>query len=227
MHKVVSKGAGACLLQDVDKMVRLTAAVVKAVKLPVTVKTRLGWNEATKNIEEVAERLQDVGIAALSIHGRTRAQLYKGPADWTLIGEVKGNPRIAIPIFGNGDIDSPEKAVEYRDRYGVDGVMIGRASIGHPWIFKEIKHFIRTGDRLAPPSINDRVEAAREHLQNSLAWKGEWEGVVEMRRHYGNYLKGLPNVKEIRLRLCTERDPKILEEILDEVLHTYTLAAVA
>ena len=227
VHKVVSKGAGACLLQDVDKMVRLTAAVVKAVKLPVTVKTRLGWNEATKNIEEVAERLQDVGIAALSIHGRTRAQLYKGPADWTLIGEVKGNPRIAIPIFGNGDIDSPEKAVEYRDRYGVDGVMIGRASIGHPWIFKEIKHFIRTGDRLAPPSINDRVEAAREHLQNSLAWKGEWEGVVEMRRHYGNYLKGLPNVKEIRLRLCTERDPKILEEILDEVLHTYTLAAVA
>ena len=227
VHKVVSKGAGACLLQDVDKMVRLTAAVVKAVKLPVTVKTRLGWNEATKNIEEVAERLQDVGIAALSIHGRTRAQLYKGPADWTLIGEVKGNPRIASPICGNGDIDSPEKAVEYRDRYGVDGVMIGRASIGHPWIFKEIKHFIRTGDRLAPPSINDRVEAAREHLQNSLAWKGEWEGVVEMRRHYGNYLKGLPNVKEIRLRLCTERDPKILEEILDEVLHTYTLAAVA
>ncbi len=227
VHKVVSKGAGACLLQDVDKMVRLTAAVVKAVKLPITVKTRLGWNDATKNIEEVAERLQDVGIAALSIHGRTRAQLYKGPADWTLIGKVKENPRITIPIFGNGDIDSPEKSVEYRDRYGVDGVMIGRASIGHPWIFNEIKHFIRTGTHLSPPTITDRVEAAREHLRNSLAWKGPWEGVVEMRRHYGNYLKGLPNVKEIRLRLCTERDPKILEEILDEVLHTYTLAAVA
>lgn len=227
VHKVVSKGAGACLLQDVDKMVRLTEKVVKAVKLPVTVKTRLGWNDQTKNIEEVAERLQDVGIAALSIHGRTRAQLYKGPADWTLIGKVKANPRIRIPIFGNGDIDSPEKAVEYRARYGVDGVMIGRASIGHPWIFNEIKHFIATGQHLAAPSIADRVEAAREHLRSSLAWKGPWEGVVEMRRHYGNYLKGLPNVKEVRLRLCTEKDPQVLEAILDEVKATYSLAAVA
>jgi tRNA-dihydrouridine synthase B len=227
VHKVVNKGAGACLLQDVDKMVRLTDKVVKAVKLPVTVKTRLGWSDATKNIMEVAERLQDVGIQALSIHGRTRAQLYKGPADWTLIGEVKNNPRIHIPIFGNGDIDSPEKAVEYRDRYGVDGLMIGRASIGHPWIFKEIKHFMRTGQHLAPPTIVDRVEAAREHLRTSLAWKGPWEGVVEMRRHYGNYLKGLPNVKDVRLRLCTERDPRLLEEILDEVIETYALAAVA
>jgi nifR3 family TIM-barrel protein len=227
VHKVVSKGAGACLLQDVDKMVRLTEKVVKAVKLPVTVKTRLGWNEATKNIMEVAERLQDVGIQALSIHGRTRAQLYKGPADWTLIGEVKNNPRIHIPIFGNGDIDSPEKAVEYRDRYGVDGVMIGRASIGHPFIFNEIKHFIATGTHLLAPTVADRVEAAREHLRSSLAWKGPWEGVVEMRRHYGNYLKGLPNVKEVRLRLCTERDPAILEEILDEVIATYGLAEVA
>ncbi len=227
VHKVVSKGGGACLLQDVDKMVRLTDKVVKAVKLPVTVKTRLGWNDQTKNIMEVAERLQDVGIQALSIHGRTRAQLYKGPADWTLIGEVKNNPRIHIPIFGNGDMDSPEKAVEYRNRYGVDGVMIGRASIGHPWIFNEIKHFMRTGQHLAPPSIADRVEAAREHLRTSLAWKGPWEGVVEMRRHYGNYLKGLPNVKEVRLRLCTEKEPRVLEEILDEVITTYALAAVA
>ena len=227
VHKVVSKGAGACLLQDVDKMVRLTERVVKAVKLPVTVKTRLGWSDATKNIMEVAERLQDVGIQALSIHGRTRAQLYKGPADWTLIGEVKNNPRIHIPIFGNGDIDSPEKAVEYRDRYGVDGVMIGRATIGHPFIFNEIKHFIATGTHLPAPTVADRVEAAREHLRSSLAWKGPWEGVVEMRRHYGNYLKGLPNVKDVRLRLCTERDPAILEEILDEVIATYGLAEVA
>ena len=227
VHKVVNKGAGACLLQDVDKMVRLTAAVVKAVKLPVTVKTRLGWNEATKNIEEVAERLQDVGIAALSIHGRTRAQLYKGPADWTLIGKVKNNPRITIPIFGNGDIDSPEKAIEYRDRYGVDGIMIGRAAIGHPWIFNEIKHFIATGRHKDPPSIADRVEAIRQHLRSSLEWKGPWEGVVEMRRHYGSYLKGLPNVKEVRLRLCTEREPALIEAILDEVLENYTLGAVA
>ena len=227
VHKVVNKGAGACLLQDVDKMVRLTDKVVKAVKLPVTVKTRLGWSDATKNIMEVAERLQDVGIQALSIHGRTRAQLYKGPADWTLIGEVKNNPRIHIPIFGNGDIDSPEKVIEYRNRYGVDGVMIGRASIGYPWIFNEIKHFMRTGQHLPTPTVADRVEAAREHLRTSLAWKGPWEGVVEMRRHYGNYLKGLPNVKDVRLRLCTERDPKVLEEILDEVIATYALAAVA
>lgn len=227
VHKVVSKGAGACLLQDVDKMVRLTEKVVKAVKLPVTVKTRLGWSDATKNILEVAERLQDVGIQALSIHGRTRAQLYKGPADWTLIGEVKNNPRIHIPIFGNGDIDSPQKAVEYRSRYGVDGVMIGRATIGHPFIFNEIKHYIATGETLAPPTITDRVEAAREHLRASLAWKGAWEGVVEMRRHYGNYLKGLPNVKEVRLRLCTEKDPAVLEAILDEVIATYAFAEVA
>lgn len=227
VHKVVSKGAGACLLQDVDKMVRLTEKVVKAVKLPVTVKTRLGWNDATKNIMEVAERLQDVGIQALSIHGRTRAQLYKGPADWTLIGEVKNNPRITIPIFGNGDIDAPEKAAEYKNRYGVDGLMIGRATIGHPFIFNEIKHFMATGRHLAPPTVADRVEAAREHLRSSLAWKGAWEGVVEMRRHYGNYLRGLPNVKDVRLRLCTEKDPANLEMILDEVRENYALAEVA
>lgn len=227
VHKVVSKGAGACLLLDIDKMVRLTEKVVKAVKLPVTVKTRLGWDDRSRNIVEVAERLQDVGIAALSIHGRTRAQLYKGPADWTLIGAVKNNPRMRIPIFGNGDVDSPEKAVECRNRYGVDGVMIGRASIGHPWIFNEVKRFIATGQHMPPPTIVDRVEAAREHLRSSLAWKGAWEGVVEMRRHYGNYLKGLPNVKEVRLRLCTEKDPVVIEAILDEVIGTYALAAVA
>ncbi len=227
VKKVVDKGAGACLLQDVDKMVRLTEKVVKAVKLPVTVKTRLGWSDATKNIMEVAERLQDVGIQALAIHGRTRAQLYKGPADWTLIGEVKNNPRIHIPIFGNGDIDSPEKAVEYRNRYGVDGVMIGRASIGHPFIFNEIKHYIATGEHLPAPTITDRVEAAREHLRRSLAWKGDWEGVVEMRRHYANYLKGLPHVKELRLKLCTEREPATLEALLDEVIATYAVADAA
>ncbi len=226
VHKVVSKGAGACLLLDVDKMVRLTEKVVKAVKVPVTVKTRLGWDDNSKYIVEVAERLQDVGIQALSIHGRTRAQLYKGPADWTLIGTVRNNPRMQIPIFGNGDIDSPQKAVEYRDRYGVDGVMIGRASIGHPWIFNEIKHYIATGTTLPAPTVATRVEAARQHLRSSLAWKGPWEGVVEMRRHYGNYLKGLPNVKEVRLRLCTEREPAMLEEILDEVVASYSAAEV-
>ena len=230
VKKVVDKGAGACLLQDVPKMVRLTQAVVKAVKLPVTVKTRLGWSDTTKNIMEVAERLQDVGIQALAIHGRTRAQLYKGPADWTLIGEVKNNPRIQIPIFGNGDVDSPEKARELRDRYGVDGVMIGRASIGHPWIFNEIKYHLRTGLHLPPPTIDDKVDAAREHLRSSITWKGPFEGVVEMRRHYGNYFKGLPNVKELRLRLCTEMRPEVLYEMLEEARGLYAtseLAAVA
>ncbi|MFT3884726.1 MAG: tRNA dihydrouridine synthase DusB [Flavobacteriales bacterium] len=225
VHKVVNKGAGACLLTDVDKMVRLTAAVVKAVKLPVTVKTRLGWDDRTKNIRDVALRLQDVGIQALSIHGRTRAQLYKGPADWTLIGEVKNDPRIHIPIFGNGDIDSPEKAREYKERYGVDGVMIGRASIGHPWIFNEIKHYLATGTHLPAPTMDMRVDAAREHLQRGIAWKGLHEGVVEMRRHYGNYFRGLPDFKQWRLRLCTENDPANVLSLLEEVRGAY--AAVA
>ena len=225
VHKVVSKGAGACLLLDVDKMVRLTEKVVKAVKLPVTVKTRLGWDDKSRNIIEVAERLQDVGIQALSIHGRTRAQLYKGPADWTLIGEVKNNPRMHIPIFGNGDVDTPEKAVENRDRYGVDGVMIGRASIGHPWIFNEIKHFFNTGEHLAPPTLNDRVDAALEHLQRSIAWKGNYEGIVEMRRHYSNYFKGLPDFKPMRLKLCTTNDAETLYALLDEVRAGYEIAA--
>ena len=225
VHKVVNKGAGACLLQDVDKMVRLTEKVVKAVKLPVTVKTRLGWSEQTKNIMEVAERLQDVGIQALSIHGRTRAQLYKGPADSTLIGEVKNNPRIHIPIFGNGDVDSPETALANKARYGVDGVMIGRASIGYPWIFNAIKHFMATGVHLPPPTLNDRVDAAREHLERSISWKGEYEGVVEMRRHYTNYFRGIPNFKEHRMKLVTERDPRILIELLEEVRSVFGLAA--
>jgi len=227
VKKVVDKGAGACLLQDVPKMARLTAAVVKAVKLPVTVKTRLGWSEGTKNIVDVAERLQDAGIQALSIHGRTRAQLYKGPADWTLIAEVKNNPRMRIPIFGNGDIDSPARAREYRDRYGVDGLMIGRASIGHPWIFNEIKHYLRTGKLQAPPTIDDKVDAARAHLEQSIAWKGEREGVLEMRRHYANYFKGLPEFKQTRLALCTTDAPATLHELLEGVRRTYALAAVA
>lgn len=227
VKKVVDKGAGACLLQDVPKMVRLTEAVVKAVKLPVTVKTRLGWSDQTKNIVEVAERLQDIGIQALAIHGRTRAQLYKGPADWTLIGEVKNNPRMHIPIFGNGDVDSPEKAKAARDRFGVDGVMIGRGSIGRPWIFNEIKHWMRTGQHLPEPTVGDRVDAAREHLERSIAWKGGYEGVVEMRRHYGNYFKGLPDFKNTRLALCTTNEPAVLYQLLEDVRAAYALAAVA
>jgi len=172
VKKVVCKGAGAGVLKDIDLMVRLTSAVVKSTKLPVTVKTRLGWDDGSKNIEEVAERLQDVGIKALSIHGRTRTQMYKGEADWTLIGKVKNNARIKIPIFGNGDIDTPQKALEYKNRYGVDGVMIGRAAIGYPWIFREIKHFLATGETLAPPTLEERIGACRKHLHGSVRWKG-------------------------------------------------------
>jgi tRNA-dihydrouridine synthase B len=225
VNKVVNKGAGACLLQDVDKMVRLTEKVVKAVKLPVTVKTRLGWSDQTKNIMEVAERLQDVGIQALSIHGRTRAQLYKGPADWTLIGEVKNNPRIHIPIFGNGDIDSPEKALEYRNRYGVDGLMIGRASIGAPWIFNQIKHYFATGEHLPPPTWTTAWMRPANTFERSLSWKGEHEGVVEMRRHYTNYFKGLPNFKEHRMKLVTQNDPRIVLELLEMVRAQFAIAA--
>jgi nifR3 family TIM-barrel protein len=211
VKKVVCKGAGAGVLKDVDLMVRLTKAVIKGTNLPVTVKTRLGWDESSINIDEVAERLQDVGIEALSIHGRTRVQMYKGDADWTLIGEVKNNSRMHIPVFGNGDIDTPEKAVEYKNRYGVDGVMIGRASIGHPWIFNEIKHFVRTGKHLPKPTIKDRVDAARQHLLSSVKWKGEILGVLEMKRHYTNYFKGIDHFKEYRMKLVTSFD---LEEIL-------------
>ncbi|MEL6924343.1 MAG: tRNA dihydrouridine synthase DusB [Bacteroidota bacterium] len=221
VKKVVCKMAGAGILQDLDRMVKLTDAVVRSTKLPVTVKTRLGWDENTKYIEEVAERLQDVGIKALSIHGRTRKQMYKGEADWTLIGKIKENPRVKIPIFGNGDIDSPQKAKLYRERYGVDGIMIGRASIGYPWIFREIKHYFATGEILDPPTIDERVEAARRHLKHSIEWKGLKLGVLEMRRHYTNYFRGLPHVKQFRSRLVTNDDPAVLMEILDELKETY------
>ena len=221
VKKVALKGAGAGVLKDIDLMVRLTSAVVKSTSLPVTVKTRLGWDDKTRNIEEVAERLQDVGIKALAIHGRTRTQMYKGEADWTLIGKVKNNPRINIPIFGNGDIDSPEKAVEYKNRYGVDGIMIGRAAIGYPWIFDEIKHFIKTGEHLPSPTIADRIAVCRKHLNFSVQWKGPVVGINEMRRHYANYLKGLPNIKEYRNRLVTLPTEEEVNEVLNEVAVTY------
>jgi len=222
VKKVVTKGAGAAVLKDVDAMVRLTEAVIRSTSLPVTVKTRLGWDENSKNIEDVAERLQDIGIKALAIHGRTRAQLYKGEADWTLISKVKNNPRIHIPIFGNGDIDSPEKALEYKNRYGVDGIMIGRAAIGYPWIFDEIKHFIQTGEHLAPPTIEQRVAVIRQHLHHSVQWKGLLPGINEMRRHYTNYLKGLPNIKEYRLKLVTVRSAEEIDEVLNEIINVYS-----
>ena len=221
VKKVALKGAGAGVLKDLDLMVRLTDAVVKATRLPVTVKTRLGWDENTKNIEEVAERLQDVGIKALAIHGRTRTQMYKGSADWSLIGKIKNNPRIKIPIFGNGDIDSPEKALEYRNRYGVDGIMIGRAAIGYPWIFDEIKHFFKTGEHLPAPSISQRVNVARKHLHRSVEWKGPVVGINEMRRHYANYLKGLPNIKEYRTKLVTLPHMEQIDEVLNEIALAY------
>ena len=221
VKKVVCKGAGAAVLKDVDLMVRLTKACIRSTSLPVTVKTRLGWDHNSRNIEEVAERLQDIGVKALSIHGRTREQLYKGDADWTLIAAVKNNPRIHIPIFGNGDIDSPQKALEYKNRYGVDGIMIGRAAIGHPWIFREIKHFLATGETLPPPTIEERVAAAKKHLNYSVRWKGEVLGVLEMRRHWANYLKGLPNVKEFRMKLVTTGSEAVIEEILLDLLDYY------
>ena len=221
VKKVALRGAGAGVLKDIDLMVRLTSAVVRSTNLPVTVKTRLGWDDNTRNIEEVAERLQDVGIKALAIHGRTRTQMYKGAADWTLIGKVKNNPRIQIPIFGNGDIDSPEKALEYRDRYGIDGIMIGRAAIGYPWIFNEIKHFMKTGEHLPAPTIEDRVAVCRKHLEKSVEWKGPVVGINEMRRHYSNYLRGLPNIKEFRNQLVTLKTREEINEVLTSVLTTY------
>lgn len=218
VKKVVSKGAGAGVLKDIDLMVRLTKAVVNSTSLPVTVKTRLGWDEQSINIEEVAERLQDVGISALTIHARTRSQMYKGHSDWSYIAKVKNNPRIHIPIFGNGDIDSPEKALEYRNKYGIDGIMIGRAAIGYPWIFNEIKHYFTTGELLPSPTIADRVEAAKNHLLWSVEWKGERQGVVEMRRHYANYFKGIPNFKEHRHKLVTLDASQEVVKALDNVL---------
>ena len=221
VKKVICKGAGAGILQDIPKMVRLTEAVVKATKLPVTVKTRLGWSDDTKYIVEVAERLQDVGIQGLSIHGRTRQQMYKGEADWTLIREVKENPRIHIPIFGNGDITTPQKALEYKNKYGVDGVMIGRASIGYPWIFREIKHYIATGEIMAAPQLTERVDAAIQHLEMGLEWKGQRLGVIEMRRHYASYFRGIQGFKEHRIKLVTEENPSIVRELLEEIREMY------
>jgi tRNA-dihydrouridine synthase B len=222
VKQVACKGAGAALLQDIDKMVSMTSEIVKVAHRPVTVKTRLGWDEKTKNVQEVAERLQDIGIAALTIHGRTRSQMYKGDADWTLIGAIKNNSRIKIPIFGNGDVDSPEKAKEMKDRYGVDGIMIGRASIGYPWIFNEIKHYFKTGEYLNPPSIADRVNVCTEHLDFSIKWKSKHAGIVEMRRHYGNYFKGLPHFKDYRLKLVTSDSYDEILEVLNEVQRFYS-----
>jgi tRNA-dihydrouridine synthase B len=221
VKKVVCKGAGAGVLKDVDLMVRLTKAVIKGTNLPVTVKTRLGWDENSINIDEVAERLQDIGVAALTVHARTRAQMYKGHSDWTHIERVKNNPRITMPIFGNGDIDSPEKALEYKNKFGLDGMMIGRAAIGYPWIFNEIKHYFKTGEHLPAPTMIDRVEAARNHLTWSMDWKGERVGIVEMRRHYTNYFKGISNFKEHRLKLVTLENPEELFKALDEIQEVY------
>jgi len=221
VKKVVCKMAGAGILQDIDEMVRLTKSVVDSTNLPVTVKTRLGWNDETKYIVEVAERLQDVGIKAISIHGRTRKQMYKGEADWTLIGKIKENPRMHIPVFGNGDIDSPQKALEYRNRYGVDGIMIGRASIGNPWIFREIKHYFKTGEILPPATVEERVNAARQHLHHSVEWKGLKLAILEMRRHYTNYFRGLPHIKPYRTALVTEFDLEKIDIIFNEIKERY------
>jgi nifR3 family TIM-barrel protein len=221
VSKVVCKGAGAGVLKDVDLMVRLTDAVVKSTNLPVTVKTRLGWDENSKNIMEVAERLQDVGIKALTIHGRTRAQMYKGEADWTLIAAVKNNPRIHIPIFGNGDIDNPEKALEYKNRYGLDGVMIGRAAIGYPWIFREVKHFLKTGQHLPPPTFEERLLVCRTHFEKSVAWKGDKVGVFEMRRHYAQYFRGLPDFKPWRTQLVNAGTPDEVYDLLEQLKEAY------
>lgn len=222
VKKVVCKGAGAAVLKDIDLMVRLTKAVVNSTNKPVTVKTRLGWDDDSKNIEEVAMRLQDTGIQALAIHGRTRAQMYRGEADWSLIAAVKNNPRISIPIFGNGDVDSPQKALEYKNRYGVDGIMIGRAAIGYPWIFNEIKHYLQTGETLAAPTMQQRVEVIRQHLYKSVEWKGEVLGVLEMRRHYTNYLKGYPNIKEFRQKLVSLASLSEIDEVLAQIENHYS-----
>ena len=217
VKKVTCKGAGAGMLQDIPKMIKMTEEIVKITNLPVTVKTRLGWDDKSKFVVSTAEKLQDVGVEAVSIHGRTRQQLYKGDADWTLIGEVKNNPRMHIPIFGNGDIDTPEKALEYKNRYGIDGIMIGRASIGYPWVFNEVKHFMKTGQHLAPPSVADRVAVAKEHLQMSVAWKGEGLGIAEMKRHYSNYFKGISHMKEYRMKLVTSFNLQEIYDTLDYI----------
>ncbi len=218
VHKIANRGAGAGMLRDIDYMVKLTDAIVKHSPLPVTVKTRLGWDHQSIIIGEVAERLQDVGIAALTIHGRTRQQMYKGEADWKPIAEVKNNPRIHIPIFGNGDVTTPEKAKEMRDVYGLDGAMIGRASIGNPWFFKQVKHFLQTGEHLSSPTIEERVEISKKHLRHAMEWKGEKVGLFETRRHYTGYFKGIPNFKEYRLKLVTAPTEEEVLKMLDEIL---------
>lgn len=219
VKKVVCKGAGAGVLKDIDLMVRLTKAVINSTNLPVTVKTRLGWDDSMINIQEVAERLQDIGVKALTIHGRTRSQMYKGSANWNYIAEVKHNPKIHIPIFGNGDVDSPEKALEYKNKYGVDGIMIGRAAIGYPWIFDEIKHYFKTGRHLPPPTIINRVEVCKNHVLKSVEWKGEKLGLLEMRNHYANYFKGIPNFKETRTKLVTLNKLNEILDVLTGVTH--------
>ena len=226
VKKVACKGAGAGILQDPDKMVRMTRAIVDSTDIPVTVKTRLGWDENSKHIVEIAERLQDVGIKALSIHGRTRKQMYKGQADWTLIGEVKNNPRMHIPIFGNGDIDTPQKAVEYKNKYGVDGVMIGRASIGYPWIFEEIKHYIKTGKVKDAPSFMERMEACRIHLDKSIQWKGDKLGIFEMRRHYSQYFKGIAHFKETRSALVQAGTYSEVSAILEQAENEFSQVVI-
>ncbi|MEL4306960.1 tRNA dihydrouridine synthase DusB [Joostella sp. CR20] len=217
VKKVVSKNAGAGILKNIPLMVKLTEEMVKRTNLPITVKTRLGWDADSIKIVEVAERLQDVGIKAISIHGRTRVQMYKGQADWRPIAEVKNNQRMHIPVFGNGDVDTPEMAVKMRDEFGLDGAMIGRASIGYPWFFKEVKHFFKTGEHLAPPTIQERVDAARRHLEMSIDWKGEKLGVFETRRHYTNYFKGIPHFKEYRMKMVTSDDAADVFATFNEV----------
>ena len=222
VKKVVCKGAGAGILKDIPLMVSLTKEIVKRTSLPVTVKTRLGWDEKSIKIVEVAERLQDVGIKAISIHGRTRAQMYKGDADWTQIAAIKNNPRMHIPVFGNGDVNSPEKAKEMRVDFGLDGAMIGRASIGNPWFFDQVKHYLNTGNKKEEPGISDKAKMAKRHLEMAVKWKGEVLGVLETRRHYGNYFKGVANFKETKSRILNEKDPiKIFHE-LDEIIHTFS-----
>ena len=217
VKKVACKGAGAGILQDIPKMVKMTAEVVKSTHLPVTIKTRLGWDDKTKHIVEVAERLQDVGIKAISIHGRTRKQMYRGDADWSLIRKVKENPKISIPVFGNGDVSSPEIALENKKKYGVDGIMIGRAAIGYPWVFNEIKHYIKTGKKLPPPSISERVSACQEHLKKAVRWKGEKLGIVETRKHYANYFKGTKNFKKHRMKLVTSFCLTEINDVLNDI----------
>ncbi|MBD3904922.1 tRNA dihydrouridine synthase DusB [Chryseobacterium sp. Ch-15] len=221
VKKVVCKGAGAGVLKDVDMMVRLTKAVVSSTSLPVTVKTRLGWDSNSINIDEVAERLQETGIKALTIHARTRGQMYKGEADWEHISRIKQNPNIEIPIFGNGDIDSPEKALEYKNKYACDGIMIGRAAIGYPWIFNEIKHFFKTGENLAAPTISDRLLAVRQHAEWSAEWKGEKLGLIEMRQHYSNYFRGIPHFKDFRRKFLEVYTLEEMDAVINETQEFY------